>query len=92
MVTANNKPNYLFFGLGCLLMGCAIFANIYYNLDMLKAEDTSIDQHLHNILCMFDFPGFMVERMSIMPLVRGFDFSVEDYWKFNTEQAMICWV
>ena len=27
--------NYLVLGLGCLLIGCAIFANTYYNLDML---------------------------------------------------------
>ena len=68
-VTANNKPNYLVLGLDCLLIGCAMFANIYYNLDILKAEYMYIYLHLYNILCMFDFPGFMIQSWSVMPLV-----------------------
>ena len=85
VVAANNKPNYLVLGLGRLLIGCAIFANIYYNLDILKAEYTYIDLHLQSILCMFDYPGFMVKRRSVMPLVPGFKFRVKHFWKFYTD-------
>ena len=64
VVTPNNKPNYLVSGLGYLLIGCAIFASIYYNFDKLKTEYTYIDLHLYNTLCLFGFPGFMVNRLS----------------------------
>ena len=72
-------------GLGCLLIGCAMFANLYYNLDILKAEYMYIDRHLYNILCMFYFPGFMLERRSVMPLVPAFDFRVKHFWNFHTD-------
>lgn len=83
-VIDNNKPNYLAFALGCLLIGCPIFANF----DILMAVFTSIDQHLYNILCMFDFPGFMVEKLSIMPLVPGIELMVQHFWNFRTDPVV----
>ena len=83
--TANNQPNYLISGLCWLTAACAIFGNIYYNLDILKAVYTYIDIYLHNFLCMFDFPGFMIQDRSVMPLGPDFQLIVEHKWNFLTD-------
>lgn len=64
-----------------------MFADTYYNIDILNAVDTNLDLHLYNILCMFDYPGFMVERASFMLLVPGLELLVEHFWKFRTDPA-----
>lgn len=87
VITANYKPNYLISGLGCLSAVCVIFGNLYYNLDILKAVYTYLDIHLYNFLCMFDFPGFMVNSWSVMPLGPDFEFTVEHTWRFLTDPA-----
>ena len=87
VVTNKAQENYLVLGLSYLLIACAIFANIHYNFDMLKATYTIIDQRLYDILCMFDFPGFMVERRSIMPLGEGYELVVEHFWNFIKDPA-----
>lgn len=76
-VTVNSQPNYFVWGMGCLLLGCAF----YYGLDIYKA----IDQYLYNILCMFDYPGFMVEKKSTMTLVPWFYLHVEHNWQHLTD-------
>ena len=87
VVTSKSQANYLVLGLGCLLVGCAIFADLHYNFDMFKAAYTIIDQRFYDILCMFDFPGFMVDRTSVMPLGGGFDLRVSHTWRFYTDPA-----
>ena len=87
VVTNKAQENYLVLGLSYLLIACAIFANIHYNFDMLKATYTIIDQRLYDILCMFDFPGFMVERRSTMPLGEGYELVVEHFWNFIKDPA-----
>lgn len=89
IATANNKLDSLVLGLACLTTVCAIFGSIYYNLDTLKDICIYIYMHidisLYNLLCMFDFPGFMVDRQSIMPLGPDYELQVEHFWKFNTD-------
>lgn len=87
VVTNKAQENYLVLGLGYLLIACAIFANIHYNFDILKATYTIIDQGLYDILCMFDFPGFLVDRRSVMPLGEGYELVVEHFWRFYTDPA-----
>lgn len=87
VVTSEAQANYFVFGLSFLLIACAIFADIDYNFDMLKAAYTIIDQRLYDILCMFDFPGFMVDKRSVMPLGEGYEFVVEHFWGFYTDPA-----
>ena len=72
-------------GLVCLFTVCAIFGSIYYNLDTLKDVYMNIDISLYNLLCMFDFPGFMVDRNSFMPLGSDYELQVEHTWRFNTD-------
>ena len=85
LVTANNKANCLILGLGCLLIVSVLFVDIYYNLDILKAVYTSVDLHLYKTLCMFDFPGFMVNKTSFMHLIPGFDLWAEHFWSIRTD-------
>ena len=85
LVTTNNQPNYLVSGLTYLLTGCVVYAAVYYNCDALVTIYNSIDNHLYNILCMFDFPGFMVEKKSVMQLIPGLNLRVNHYWNFTTD-------
>ena len=68
----NNKPDYLIMGLGYFFSVCTIFATFYYSFDTLKAVYMYIDTKLYDFLCMFDFPGFMVENRSAMRLGPDF--------------------
>ena len=43
------------------ILGCT------YNFDIFKATYAWIDKRLYDILCMFDYPGFMVNQDYIMP-------------------------
>ena len=44
-----------------------------------------IDQQLYDILCMFDFPGFMVDKESILLLGTGIRFIVRHRWGLAVE-------
>jgi hypothetical protein len=72
-------------GLGCLV-AALIFNDIYYNFDTLKA----IDEYLYNILCMSDFPGFMVNSRAAMPLGLKFELVVTHHWSLlpNTRNSV----
>ena len=87
LTVSDNRPNYLFLGLGCLLIGCAMSAKLYYNLDMLKDVYTSVDIYLYNILCIFDYPGFMVKKRSVMRIAQDLELSSEHFWDFLPDPA-----
>ena len=52
---------------------------------MLIAEYTRIDVYLYNILCMFDFPGFMVRMLPVMQLAPALDLWLEHYSWFSLD-------
>lgn len=67
VVTYDAQVDYFSLGLGLLGILCIILGCIY-NFDIIKAIYTCIDKRPYDILCMFDYPGFMVNQNSSMPL------------------------
>ena len=81
LAVIDNKKNYLVLGLCCLF----IFANFYYNVGFIKDVLSTADRRLYDLLCMFDYPGFMVNKSSVMPLAPNVDLWVEHNWLFSTD-------
>ena len=80
-VTCEAQLDYFSSGLCWLAIVYAILAFIY-NFDIIKATYTCIDKCLYDIICMFDYPGFMVNQKSTMPLWGGFGLRVKHHWFF----------
>ena len=78
-VTCEAQVNYFSSGLCWLAIIYAILGFIY-NFDIIKATYTCIDKCLYDIICMFDYPGFMVNQKSTMPLWGGFGLRVRHHW------------
>ena len=85
-VTCEAQVDYFSSGLCWLAIVCAILGFIY-NFHIVKAIYTCIDKRLYDILCMFDYPGFMVNQESIMPLWGRFGLRVMHYWFFMEDPA-----
>ena len=81
------KADYFVFGLARLLIVYFLFHDFYYNLDTLYAAYTNVDLQMYNFLCMFDFPGFLVHRNSIMNLGGFLAFQVNHSWNFLIDPA-----
>ena len=69
--------------LGCLALGYAVAEN----LDVFMTGITYIDVYIYEFLCMFDFPGFMVDKRATMPLLPGINLDVMHNWKFIVDPA-----
>ena len=80
-VTCEAQLNYFSSGLCWLAIVCAILGFIY-NFDIIKATYICIDKCLYDIICMFDYPGFMVNQNSTMPLWGRFGLRVKHHWFF----------
>lgn len=80
-----SESNYFVYGLGWFLIVCVMFFDFYLNFDTLYAVFTHVDVQMYNFLCLFDFPGFLVNSNTIMNLGPSFDFQVEHNWKFRTD-------
>ena len=80
-ITCEAQVNYSCSGLGWLAIVCAILGFIY-NFHIIKAAYTCIDKRLYDILCMFDYPGFMVNQDSIMPLWGRFGLRIMHHWLY----------
>ena len=76
-------PYYILMALGCLALGCAVVANI----DVFRADIAFIDVHFYEFLCMFDFPGFLVNRTATMTLLPGLELDVMNKWNFIHDPA-----
>ena len=86
VVTCEAQVDYFSSSLCWLVIVCAILIFIY-NFDLIKAIYTCIDIRLYDILCMFDYPGFMVNKDSIMPLWGRFGLRVMHRWFFLKDPA-----
>ena len=80
-LTGKDKPNYLVSCLIYLLLACTFS----YSFDILEAVYTDIDLSMYSFLCMFDFPGFTVNKRSVMTLATGLEFVVQHDWNFTTD-------
>ena len=89
IVTNKDQVYYPFAGLGFIFIIYAIIAGFFFNFDMFMDAYTFIDRSLHDFLCMFDFPGFLVDRRSILYFGELFDehnnFSIQDKWAFHVD-------
>ena len=86
VATCEAQVDYFSLGLGSLAIVCAILGFIY-NFHIIKDTYTCIDKRLYDILCMFDYPGFMVNQDSIMPLWGRFGLRVMHRWFYREDPA-----
>lgn len=82
--TCEAQVNYFYSDLYWLAIVCAILRFIY-NFHIIKAMYVCIDKRLYDILCMFDYPGFMVNQDSVMPLWGRFGLRVMHRWFYRQD-------
>ena len=85
-VTCEAQVDYFSSGICWLAIVCATLGFIY-NFGIIKATYTCIDKRLYDILCMFDYPGFMVNQDSTMPLWGRFGLRVMHRWLYIEDPA-----
>ena len=76
-------PYYIFMALGCLVLGHIVAEN----LGVASAGLTFIDGYFYDLLCMFDFPGFLVDKQVMMTLLPGLELLAINKWSFVHDPA-----